>query len=462
MRFLPCRSSLRAFLSILAFLVLITQAARAKPQGKQWSVDSVPGSKLAGEKVKINLRISPQIVVVAPKKQAALEIPVGAIERIGYDETAHSKGWAFWNAADNPNLRGSGNKDDFIDPFLGFTSVALDAAAAVTGPFKTREHYIRILWQKDGEPQEILLEADKGDYKDILSELQTATGKPWHDLPTERQKLREELDQAKDRKIALQVDREVLVNGTELKPGPYQLVLLERGESQGEAYFFPGSEVHSDHVAAQAVVRVERSAVTQNAEPNASGAGQPEMVFSERASANTLIDLRLPEKTLHFTSPVVSPIAANAARIFGSGGNRWAIVRNTTYKGEPALSFRVLHSAFRPCTEILFVTRTSVAMEPASPSDSHCAALSAPRGEVKAGAPAGIWVVGYLEFKWKEKSYRFQPLFESASGNERIAGIGGQSRTAAHEFGEFFVRAVEDFDAVQRETQASPAPKTDP
>ena len=79
--------------------------------------------------------------------------------------------------------------------------------------------------------------------------------------------------------------------------------------------------------------------------------------------------------------------------------------------------------------------------------------------EVKAQAPAGILIAAYLEFKWNEKSYRFQPLFESGSNQATLPGIGSQSRAAAHEFGEFFVRAVEDFDAVERETQSAAAPK---
>jgi hypothetical protein len=456
MRFVPWSTLPTALLFTLTVSVLFAQPASANPQEKQWSVESVAGTKFGQKKVKIDLRVSPQIVVVAPKKQAATEIPVGAIAHIGYDETAYSKGWAWWNASTDPNLQGNN------DPFFGLTAASLDIGAALAAPFKTREHFIRILWQKDGEPEEILFEADKGEYKDILTELQTVTGKPWHDLPAERQKLREELDQAKDRKIPLQIDGEVLVNGTELKPGQYQMVLLERGESQGEAYFFPGSEVHSNHIAVQAVVRVERSSITQNSAPNASRPDQAKMVFVEQGTARTLTDLHLPDKTLYFSSLAVPEIAGSGARNFSAGGNRRAIVRHTTHNGEPALSFSVLHMASRPCKEILFVTRTSVALEPASPSDSHCTTLSIPREEVKAQAPTGMWATSSLEFKWKEKPYRFQPLFESASGGSELPGMGRESRAAAHEFGEFFVRAVEDFDAVEREVQPTGAPKIEP
>jgi hypothetical protein len=453
MRFPLWRFSLLGFLFTFTLSPLFTQPASANPQEKQWSVESVPETKFSGNRVKIDLRISHQTVVAKPRKFAATEIPVEAIVNVSYDETAHSKGRGLWNASNSPILN---------DKDLDFIGTPLFLGAALAAPFKTREHFIHILWQKDAEPQEISFQAGKEDYKNILAELQAVTGKPWHDLPSERQKLRAELDQAKDHKIGLQVDRPALVNGAALKPGPYQLVLLERGESQGEAYFFAGSQVHLDHVAAQAVVQVEHSAATPDGEAKPSGAVQPEMVFGDRASENTLTDLHLPEKTLHFTSTSVPGVAGSTARIFSSGGNRLAIVRNTTYKGEPALSFRVFHSAFRPCTEILYVTQTQVAIEPASPSDSHCTTFSAPRGEVKAQAPTGAFVGAYLEFMWKEKPYRFQPLFESGNGNDQMAGIGHQSRTAAHEFGEFFVRAVTDFDAVQRETQATAAPKATP
>ncbi len=421
-------------------------------------MESVPETKFGRKKVKIDLRVSHQTVVAKASKLAATEIPLASIASVSYDETAHSKGRGLWNASNNSILQ---DNNEGLDPF-GFIAPSLDVGAALAAPFKTREHFIRILWWIDSEPQEIVFQASKGDYKDILTGLQAVTGKPWHDLPSERQKLREELDRARDRKIALQIDHAVLVSGAELKPGPYQLVLLERGESQGEAYFFAGSQVHFDHVAAQAVVLVEHPAVVPDAGPKSSGGVQPEMVFGNPASQNTLTDLHLPDKTLHFTSLAVRVIGGSGARIFSAGGNRRTVVRRTTHNGEPALSFPVLHSAFRPCKEILFVTRTSIALEPVSPSDSQCAVLSAPRGEVKAEAPAGIWNAGYLQFEWKKKPYRFQPLFESPNGGDELPGVGHEWRAAAHEFGEFFVRAVEDFDAVGRETQPPAASKTVP
>jgi hypothetical protein len=453
LRFPPWRFSPRAFLFTLTLSVLFALPASANPQEKQWSVESVPGTEFGEKKLKIDLRISHQVVVARHKKLASTEIPVEAIVSVNYDETGHSKGRGMWNASTDPVLN---------DKDLDFIGMPLVFGAALAAPFKTREHYIHILWQKDAESQEISFQAGKGDYKNILAELQTVTGKPWHDLPSERQKLREELDKAKEHKVGLEVDRPALVNGAELKPGPYQLVLLEREESQGEAYFFAGSQVHLDHVAAQALVQVEHSVVTPDDGPKPSGTVQPEMVFGNPANKNTLTDLHLPDKTLHFTSPAVPGIAGSTARLFSLGGNRLAVVRNTTYNGEPALSFRVLHSAFRPCAEILYVTRTKVAVEPASLSEAQCTALSAPREEVKAQAPTGTWATSSLEFKWNEKPYRFQPLFESGNGDERIAGIGRESRAAAHEFGEFFVRAVEDFDAVEREVQPAAAPKTEP
>ncbi len=453
MRFAPRPILPTAFLFTFTLSGWFSQEALANPQEKKWSVESVPGTEFGEKKAKIDLRVSQKTIVAQPKKLASTEIPVEAIVSVNYDETGHSKGRGLWNASTDPVLN---------DKDLDFIGMPLLFGAALAAPFKTREHFIHILWQKDAQPQELLFQAGKEDYKKILAELQTVTGKPWHDLPSERQKLREELEKAKERKVELQVDRPALVNGAQLKPGPYQLVLLEREESQGEAYFFAGSQVHLDHVAAEALVQVEHSVVSPDDGSKPSGTVQPEMVFGNPANKNTLTDLHLPDKTLHITSPAVPGIAGSAARLFSLGGNRLAVVRNTTYNGEPALSFRVLHSAFRPCAEILYVTRTKVAVEPASLSDAQCTALSAPREEVKAQAPTGTWATSSLEFKWNEKPYRFQPLFESGNGNNKMVGIGRESRAVAHEFGEFFVRAVEDFDAVEREVQPAAAPKIEP
>jgi len=77
------------------------------------------------------------------------------------------------------------------------------APAAILSPFKSTKHFVRILWENEGNPSEVLLEVGKEDYHAVLDELQRLSGKPWVDLPQARKKLVSEIEQAKGRSAPL-------------------------------------------------------------------------------------------------------------------------------------------------------------------------------------------------------------------------------------------------------------------
>jgi hypothetical protein len=360
--------------------------------------------------------------------------------------------WLAAATSNSPDLRSNG-PDDYVTPLVVVPfRIGAAVGAAVAAPLKTTEHYVRILWKGTDEPDEILLEVGKSDYADILSQLQRVTGTPWHDLPKEREKLRNEIDQAKSARKSMNLDRSVFVNGAELKSGEYQLVLLERAAKVGEIYFFRGADVKDDDVVAQAVGEIDK----QN---HSTGAVTP--TYGTAAGVATITSLAMPEETVRFTSAALPPKVENAARRFYGGSDNWAVVTRTNYEGEPAFRFTMFHLEYpNGCIGYLYVTRRRVVFTRSPSSGLHCNTFAAARTDVQAKSRGANWAGRYLEVKLKENTYNFRPVFEE-KGEKQLGGI-GKSGDAAREFDEFFVRTMTDFDAVDRETQPAEGPAAQP
>jgi hypothetical protein len=401
-------------------------------------------AEVASTVAKVSLEVSNEAISVKLENGVPLEIPPSQVAATGYDNSSHSKGWAWLGPAESPELSYGEGSVLIIVPLL--------VGAAISAPFKTTEHYVRVFWNGAEGPDEILLELGKNDYADVLAQLQRVTGKPWHDLPKEREELRHELEQAKSDKKSVNLDRPVFVNGAELKSGEYQLLLLERTANAGEVYFFRGASVKVNEIAAQAVVEIDK-------ENHSTGPVAPD--YGSEAGVATITALAMPEETLRFTSAPRPAKVEHAARSFYAGSNEWAIVTRTDYEGESAFRFTVLHARFGPpCTGYLYVTRQRIVFSRAPLSDSHCDTFTVARTDVQAKALAGKRTNRFLEVRLKDKNYTFQPVFEK-KGGKRMARL-GKSRNAAREFAEFFVRTVTDFDAVDRETQPVAPPVSQP
>jgi len=423
-------------LMVMVLSCLVVSPALGQDKS-QWSAKYMAGARKSAVGAKVTLSVSPQGVLCKKGKNVVLQFPIESVEQVGYDTKAHSKGWAFLRVAGNA-------QGDW-----GLVSVPSLIGAAIAAPFKTTRHFIRILWQQDGEPQEALLEVGKGDYSAVLARLQAVTGKPWQNLPEARKKLRMELEEAKVRKSPIQIERAALVNEVELEPGFYQIILLNRAEGRGEVYFFKGQDVDTGRIAAQAVVNVKAPE-----DPSLSEA----VSYATLEGVRTISSIRLPEKTLSFIAGRLAVRVEKSAHSSYAGSGKWAVVTSAEYRGEPAFLFHVVYLQFlRVCEGQLFVTRTHVALELA-PSNSapHCDTFSALRSEVKASLKKGKWTNNFFSLSVAGKSRSFQPVLEGPTKSNRLAQL-GKSRDAAREYAAFFVRAVSDFDAVQLESRP-PAP----
>ncbi len=388
---------------------------------------------------KVLLKVDDKTITLKQKGHLLLEIPTSQVAATGYDDSSHSKGWAWLHMAGSG---GAGGGD-----FSGLAMVPFLVGAAVAAPFKTTEHYVRVIWKGADGPDEIVLEVGKSDYADVIAQLQRVTGNPWQDLPKEREELRHEIDQAKSTKKSVNLDRVVFVNGAELKSGEYQLVLLERAANVGEVYFFRGADVKSDQIVAQAVVEID----TQN---HSAGAVDP--AYGAATGVATITSLAMPEETLRLTSAPLPEKIEHAARSFHGGSGNWLMVRRANYEGESAFRFKVFHLG--GCVGYLYVTRQRIVFSLSPSSNSHCDTFAVARTDVQTRSRGANWLGRYLQVKWKDRTYNFRAVFEG-KGKLRIAES-EKRLDAARQFYEFFVRTVTDFDAVDRETPPVELPAT--
>lgn len=447
----PQRLSAVALLAITAACILQPTLSLATGKDNEWPVRYVAGSKKSQAGAKLNLGILNQNVTAKKGKDVVLRIPAASITEVGYDTSSHNRGWTWLNAGANvPDLGkgdfGGSGKGDLGDLVV----VPFVVGAAVTAPFKSTQHFVRILWQEDGAPSEVLFEVGKDDYGTVLRALKDLTGKPWQDLPEARKNLVAEIENAKKQSVPLQLDHPVVLNEADMKSGAYQLILLARPGNRGEAYFFAGQTVNPEHVTAQAVVTIE---------PSASQGGSLNVAYAEHMGVETIATIELSGKKLVFDTGGLPARVARSKQSFYGGSSRWATVVAVDYKGEPALRFQVIHNPFpHVCQEYVFVTHARVASEiTPNSAQSSCATFSAPRAEVKAVALEGKWTNGFLEVAVGGKTYHFSPLLEEGDGRGRLVGL-GKSRDAAREWAAFFVQTVTDFDSVEQEPQTSPNP----
>lgn len=438
----PCvRILLLALLGAALLPSLAPAKKKADAQGKRWSVRYVSGALNLPSRARVLLTVGDDAISGESKHGGAFTIPTAAIAEVGYDQRSHSKGWAWLKGASSAGGGGG---------YSGLAAAPLLIGAAIAAPFKTKEHYVRLLWQKGGEVEEAVFEVGKDDYLGLLADIQRATHKPWKDMPAERTRVDEELKKAREHRLPLELDRNTVVGDGEIKAGIYQMIVLERGADLAELFLFPGNDVNPKDAVAQIMARTA---------PPAAGVTFAKAVYRDEAGLTTISEIRLPEKTLLLYGPTIPHSEVPAARRFYAGDGWWAIVSRVEHEGQPALRFPVAHikpGRLYRCRGFLVVTRDEVAYEPGADIDNRCDFFRAARGSVRASQASSKWIGATLKVDVKEKKYSFTALLERGTGEQRLPVL-GKTREAGEEFGRFFVQAVTDFESAQRETQPPPA-----
>jgi len=233
---------------------------------------------------KLEFVITDQSARIKQGEVTVLEIPAAGIREVGYDTSSHNPGWELLK--DAGVLAGGGGEGVIFAPILL-------PPAAILLPFKSTKHFVRIIWEDKGNHSMTYLAVRRQDCHAVLDELQRLSGKPWVDLQKARKKLVGEIKQAKGRSVPFEIDRNIVLNGVEMKPGRYQAVFLERPGNHGEVYFFRGTDVNPERIYTHAVVNVE----TLNSETTNSG-----VTYGVEHGVETINAIQFPGKKLVFVS----------------------------------------------------------------------------------------------------------------------------------------------------------------
>ncbi len=202
-------------------------------------------------------------------------------------------------------------RQEFSIPFKSIFEVAYDtksqrrtnqaAMLAAVSPLggmillsmKKTKHYVSIVWEEEGIKKDVLFEVPKDERTSLLNELQNVTGKPWRDLDSEQKKTIQELEGLKNKSISLELNRQTQVGAVSLKPGLYQIVVIERENGMGELHFFEGKKVKP----AKSLVSVKVEILNQSSSVTAT------QVNSNEQNGTALIsEIQTPTRTFKITN----------------------------------------------------------------------------------------------------------------------------------------------------------------
>jgi len=273
----------------LASAEFTASLAQTTGSSKPWDVKYEAGNAAAGIKRGASMKVSiePAKIVLEGKNAPSILIPVTELADVTYDITAQSRIRQARNAADTVFTGPCG--DLSLGGCMALDLIGLGVTAAVLAPFKSRKHYVNVIWSDGKEMREVIVELKKNKYQPFLEEIHRVTGKMSRDLPAAAEKIRKELDLAKDQKIGIRIDRKAWVGNTILDPRSYQIVVLGREENQGEIYFFAGDSVNTKKIAAATMIEI---VATQ-------GVQTPDITYSEIDGLKTTIsEIRVSSQTL--------------------------------------------------------------------------------------------------------------------------------------------------------------------
>ena len=236
------------------------------------------GVTIEGQKLLLRVKKGPEFAILLNQITAVSSNVTGHYGRVSLAEVKFVDSWA-------PRC---GQMD------VGCGAAVLTALLLVVPsyPIKTTDRLVQIVWRDKNLDEEVVLKLRKSDYEPFLDQLQKATAKPWKNLDTEWAKVQQELKAAESGKAEIHLDRKVKMMKSDLGPGTYQIVLLDREVNQGELYFFPGDEVNTEMLAA--VVPVEIATM-------AGGASTPEVEYKQGVDGMTTISaIRTQSKEIRF------------------------------------------------------------------------------------------------------------------------------------------------------------------
>jgi hypothetical protein len=391
-----------------------TSQAEQGPVTFEMKTDSIK----RGKKLSVIVTVGPDTIVAESKDGATLSIPVASVLDMWYSVEPN---WA------KDMLEGPGN------PGLG---------VLVLLAFQADRHEVTILWREDGiyKIADFKVGKDKDKFTSFLAALERVTGHPGLDLDEMFGRYVQDMWKRNKKKVSLQFDRPVWVDGVELKPGLYQLVLLECSEKQGILYFFPGKKTKEYVVTAPVEI---------TAQPGSVSAAR--VTYKRESGPATIAEIWMPDKVVHPTGPqLFDPWQAvlhegTPAIGLGDGFTVVAFISYRSFNGEAAVRFPVQHvhphERQVACRGFLYVTARRIAYDPIANPRYGDHAFNVLRTEISKAQ--------LTDFVLPEETYHFEPFFEHASKQGRKEW----RERISPPFYALFSLAIDHFDALEEELQ---------
>jgi hypothetical protein len=260
-----------------------------KAGGEKWQAIYLAGVAPFPRSVHVQVTIDSDALRLAPHKTDPFSVPVNAITLVSTSvKGSHPASRAEWNFLEGFVRGGAAcyppQGCGAVVMFTGFLMLA-------TYPVKSHDYLVSVSWREGNADEEILFRVGPKDYTSLLSELEKATGKTWKNMDMEWAKVHQEITSQQGTKASIQLDRKVHVGKFDLKPGAYQVVLLEREPQRGELYFFPGEQVNIEHLSLATQVEIS---------PAATGATAAPVTFRKKNGITTLDEIHMPSLTVRF------------------------------------------------------------------------------------------------------------------------------------------------------------------
>jgi len=225
--------------------------ADSTAQGR-WSAVYQAGAAPFDPGIRIEVAIDKDQVILAGKKGAVFSIPASAITTVLSSLTI-----------ENPVTRSQAEAWGGLAKNLMFLPFGGSVVGA-TYP-KSKYAYISFAWSERETDQEVQFRLDRKDYDPFLKQLQKSTGKEWKNLQSEWERLRQAA--GTDHPIPLRLDRKVRMGRRDVKPGSYQLIVLEGAANQADGYLFPSDQVAAEHLISTCPVEIA-AATSEEAQTN--------------------------------------------------------------------------------------------------------------------------------------------------------------------------------------------------
>lgn len=167
----------------------------------------------------VDLTVTPQALLMegkAGKQQKSVSIPLDGIIVVVHSplrfSRSHQVGPYMPYVGFNPGKGsgwGAGAGDVLVFAAWGTYNIARLMTLGIAGSTHGQKHFVTILWQKEGVQREWVVQAGKDDYRPLLQQLETFSGKKYVDLEAQYHRFEEGIKREKDNAVSVSLDRQV-------------------------------------------------------------------------------------------------------------------------------------------------------------------------------------------------------------------------------------------------------------